>query len=120
MRSVVIILDRRGDRLVHVIESGYRSAEDIAVLQDFVDGFDHAVGERDIDTGDELADGRGRQEGFDDTVVVLASAINGTVLESEDGGVHVPGLVRERGCKASAFTRTVYVLSRSEAERRHA
>ena len=54
MRSILIVTNCGGDRIVQVVQIRYRSAEDISVLQYLVDGFDHAVRERNTDPGDEL------------------------------------------------------------------
>ena len=76
MWSVVVVLDRGGYRFVQVIEIWNRSAEDIPVLQDLVDGFNHAVRERDIDPGDELPDRRILEVGGDKAIVVFRPAIH--------------------------------------------
>ena len=79
VRPIVVVFDRVGDRLVHMIEIGYRSAENIPVFQDLVDGFDHAVREGDIDPGDEFPDRRIFKIGGDKAVVVLRPAIHDEV-----------------------------------------
>ena len=79
MWPIVVVLYRVGDRLVHVIEIGYRSAENIPVFQDLVDGFDHAVREGDIDPGDEFPDRRIFEVGGDKAVVVFRPAIHDEV-----------------------------------------
>ena len=79
VRPIVVVFDRVGDRLVHMIEIGYGSTENIPVLQDLVDGFDHAVRERDIYPSDELPDGRIFEKCGDKAVVVLRPAIDNEV-----------------------------------------
>src|SRR5208337_3340825 len=74
--SIVVVVDGLSDFIIEIVAAGKLRAEKVVVLEYLVDGFDHAVGEEDIDAGDKLFDGRGSQEGFYNFVVVFAPAID--------------------------------------------
>ena len=57
-------------------EIGYGFPEQVAILQGLVDGFDHGVGERDVDLCDELGDRDRVEVGVDAAVVVFRASVD--------------------------------------------
>ena len=86
MTPDIIVTNCGGDRFVKVVQIGYRSTEDIPILQYLVDGFDHAVREYDIDLSDELPDRRTFEVRGNYLVIVSRSAIDDEIDAFRRGG----------------------------------
>ena len=79
-----------------MLRIGNGFSEDVVVLDDLVDRFDHAVGVADIDTRYELPDVRGIQEVRNKSVVVLRPTIHDEVdMPDRIYGQTGAGLIQE-------------------------